>query len=100
MIKKYKIVENELGGVSLHTRNNIFLVGLWTLPLAIINIIALILKGNEVLLLLLWVGLSVCSIGLGHTPYRYTKYFTSVDKLHEYIAEKRLKSKPQTFYLD
>lgn len=100
MLKKYKIVESEFGGVTLHTRNNLFVVALYSLLLVIADIVALILTRIDLLLLPLWILLSITLLGFALTPYRYTKYFSTPEELHEYIAEERLKSKPQTFYLD
>lgn len=100
MLKKYKIVESEFGGWSLHTRNNGFLIGLWMLPLVIADIVAIILTKNELFLLLLWIGLTILLPSLAYSPYRYTKYFSTAEKLHTYIAEEKLKSKPNTYFLD
>jgi len=104
MLKKYKIVESEFGGWSLHTRNNTFLVGLWMLPLVIADIVAMILLVDypifDLLSLFLWIGLTICLTGLAYSPYRYTKYFSTAEELHEYLAEEKLKSKPEIYYLD
>jgi hypothetical protein len=100
MLKKYKIVESEFGGLTLHTRNNLFVVALFLSPLVIANVIALVLTKIDLLMLLLWLFSTITLLGFALTPYRYTKYFSTPEELHEYIAEERLKSKPETYYLD
>lgn len=101
-MKRFKIVESD-NIYTLYERNNHFLIGLFSLPFGVIFFILFITATAEsgVLFYLLFLVVSSLSFtGLFSNRYNYVKTFSKSEKLHNYIAELKLKEKPKTYFLE
>ncbi|WP_373480250.1 hypothetical protein [Geminocystis sp.] len=102
-MKRFKIVESE-NSYTLYEKNSYFLMGLFSLPFAIIFGILFFKATAESAVLFynfcfLVVG-SLTFTGLLSNRYNYVKIFYKSEDLHNYIAELKLKQKPKIYFLE
>lgn len=102
-MKKYKIVQEEKYW-KLYKRNDQFVIGLALLPFFIVSFVVTMVTQEIVSFIAFMCFLSLsytCLTCLSYGAYQFIKVFFDETKLHDYIAEDKLKNtKTNVFYID